>query len=402
MNSNSSIFEMEKKIRKIIYILARRVSLNLSKVESNGLFFGLSGQLLFLYKVNGIKPSCVSEMDFQVALNKIQNQLESHSLDLNGGLSGQAWMLEYLQQNEIYNYDPDLLSDVDLLFNNVLNADLYEGELEIVLGLAGYMPYISRRAKFTEQTTLLNTILSCMEKNATIVNEDYLTWKQPFKSVYRVSKEKNYQPEYNLGFAHGVPGIIASLLTVYRHPKLADRARKLIEGGCNWLLGQRNPDKLGECCYGCHAGGPYYSRLGWCYGDLTIALTLARVGNALGISSYTVAAKEIAINASKRDSKSGVINDAGLCHGYFGIAMIYQILEKIIPDPVFSDAKQHWLNVGLTEFSKEGIRAFYRYNGISKDYEEDFSLLMGYAGIGLALISLLDNNVDWADCLLIA
>lgn len=387
---------------EIIALLAQKISANLPQVQQFGLLSGLAGQLLFLYKAHQFNPSLINEHSFNAALENLQEHLAEQSFELSNGLAGQAWVLEYFNQAEQADYDPNLLEDVDALFQEALSPHPWGGEIEMVLGLGGYAPYAARRAKFTDQHALFANIVAGFESTLTTLDDGTLTWSQPENSVYRFDKENKHQAEYNLGLAHGVPGIIAALLPAYQQPALADKVRHLLEGGCDWLLAQRNPDRAQTCGYGSCADGHFNSRLGWCYGDLTIALTLARVGQALDRPSYIAAAKEIALHATKRDPKSGAINDAGLCHGFFGMVTIYQLLNALMPDAKFVEAQQFWLDYGLAQYAEKGERGLYCYSGISKEYEEEFGFLMGYAGIGLALLAVLDNNPDWADCLLMA
>ena len=392
----------KQNIESLVAELARLVEKDLENVPTNGLLSGLAGHLLFLYQAASYHSGWVDEQKFNQALNKLQSELAEQTPELSSGLAGQAWVLEYLNQLSDEDYDPELLEEIDNYFASALDSFPWAGEIEMVLGLAGYAPYISRRAKRTNQTILLDRLVTGYESIAINLAGDQLTWSQPKHSCYRFEQESTEQYEFNLGLAHGVPGIIAALIPALEDENMAARAKRLIISSCDWLLEQQNQAGDKQSCFGSCAGGDNYSRLGWCYGDLTIALTLARVGRALELPSYVEQAQEIALFNVNRDAKHGHVFDAGLCHGFFGLVTIYQLLNKIIPHPKLDQAAKEWLEYGLNKYQKSGLEALYFYNGFDKAYQENFGFLMGYSGIGLALIGVLDDNLDWTDCLLMS
>ncbi|ALU43601.1 lanthionine synthetase C family protein [Pseudoalteromonas rubra] len=390
-------------INTLLAIITDKVSTSVRDADlPHGLLSGLAGQLLFLYKAYEYDASLVDEALFTEKLEALQEGLDQQSFEMSNGLAGQAWLLEYLNQADPENYDPELLEEVDELFRESLDHQPWQGEIEMVLGLSGFAPYASRRAKQSDQTALYGVIVSGLESTATRFDNGHITWSQPQESVYRFNKDEPTEPEYNLGLAHGVPGIIAALLPAVQIPALKERVTTLLLGACDWLLEQQSTDCTSHSCFGSSAGGEHHSRLGWCYGDLTIAMTLARVGQQLDRPSYVERALEIGLHAAGRDEQSGHITDAGLCHGFYGMAVIYQILNQLMPHPRFVQAMQYWVDYSLRQYTERGVESLYSYNGLDKAYNEDFGFLMGYAGIGLALTSLFDDDTGWVDCLLMA
>ncbi|MCO7190189.1 MULTISPECIES: lanthionine synthetase C family protein [unclassified Pseudoalteromonas] len=390
-------------IHTILSIMADKVSAHIRDTElPHGLLSGLAGQLLFLYKAYEYDASLVDEALFAQKLEELQEGLDQQSFELSNGLAGQAWLLEYLNQSDQENYDPELLEEIDELFRQSLDHQPWRGEIEMVLGLSGFAPYAARRSRQSDQSALYEVIVNGLESTATHFDNGHIAWSQPEESVYRFNKDEPKEPEYNLGLAHGVPGIIAALLPAVHIPSLKERVTKLLLGGCDWLLEQQSPDSDSHSCFGSCAGNDHQSRLGWCYGDLTIAMTLARVGQALDRPSYIERALEIGLHAAGRDEKSGHITDAGVCHGYYGMALIYQILNQLMPHPRFVQAMQYWVDYSLAQYAERGVESLYSFNGIDKEYHEDFGFLMGYAGIGAALTSLFDDDTGWVDCLLMA
>ncbi|KAA1165812.1 lantibiotic biosynthesis protein [Pseudoalteromonas sp. 20-92] len=390
-------------MRGILKEITQKISEEIIKKESgNGLLNGLAGYILFLYNAGKFEDICVDDSLLNEKMELLQAQLAKQSLEFSSGLAGQAWLLEFLNQSNKADYDSELLESIDILFANSLSQnDVWLGEIETILGLAGYTPYTARRARFTDQTRLYSIIVRAFEQTATYFDNGNITWSQPYKSAYRFNQNDENLPEYNLGLAHGVPGIIAALVPVLHIPKLKARARKLLLGSCDWLLTNQNCNLSSNACFGSCAGDGGDSRLGWCYGDLTIALTLMRVGVALNMPHYVERALGIARHAAKRDEISGYVKDAGICHGYFGLIMIFSLLNKLSPHPDLQAAINYWLSFALEQYEDNGVSSFYSYKGDEGGYEEDFSLLMGYSGIGLVILSLLNGEFGWADSLLI-
>ncbi len=392
-------------IDSIIKSLVIKVSEHINNDIHNGLLSGLAGHLLFLYKATQYDSKLVDDTLLLIKLEQLQEQLGEQSFELSNGLAGQAWLLEYINQCNIdsSDYDFEIMSSVDFIFLEQLNhGSSFSEEIEMVLGICGLSPYTARRAKYTNQLSLYRKIVSDLASKAEYFDNGHITWSQPRGSVYRFDILNEEFSEYNLGLAHGVPGVISSLLPAINIPELKEKVTSLLIGSCDWLLDHQNLSSAGESCFSSCVGGDFNSRLGWCYGDLTIALTLARVGIALDKKIYVQRALEIALHSTNRDAFSAHINDAGLCHGYFGLVTIFQIFNKLIPHSKLQQASYDWLNYGLKEYRKKGLKSLYANKGTEEGYVEDFSFLMGYSGIGLVLISVLADDIDWADCLLMA
>ena len=73
-----------------------------------------------------------------------------------------------------------------------------------------------------------------------------------------------------------------------------------------------------------------------------------------------------------------------------------------MPHPELEQAAKYWLNYSLEQYQEKGLEAFFSYNGETKDHNENFGFLMGYAGVGIGFISVLNDDLDWAECLLMA
>ena len=272
----------------------------------------------------------------------------------------------------------------------------------MVLGLGGVAVYAARRLLKSSSTAFFDSLVSHFEQAAVQISDHTLSWSQPANSVYRFNKDEPESHEFNLGLAHGVPGIIAALLPALKIPALHQRTKSLLVQSCDWLMAQELDEKEFTSCFASSCNEQHNSRLGWCYGDLTIALTLARVGRALELPSYMEKAKAISLHAARRDQHNGMVNDAGLCHGSAGIALIFQLLHQEIDEPLLVETANKWLDFTLDYYREKGLKGLYMFSGLNKTHEEDTGFLMGYSGIGLCLLSALTGNTDWVDSLLMA
>lgn len=396
-----SATDNQQLINQVLQHIATR--LLAQKTDQYGLLSGLTGDLLFLFKLSQYNDALVDEAIFGDKLELLQQQLanSTHNADLSQGLSGQGWFLEYINQAQGEDYDPELCEEIDAIIQSNLSSDHWPGEIEVVLGLGGPAVYAARRQLKSAPTDLFEQLISYYENAATQISDTTISWSQPADSVYRFNKDQPQIPEFNLGLAHGVPGIIAAILPALNIPRLQKRAKTLLIQSCDWLLEQELDIAQQTSCFAstCNDGHPG-SRMGWCYGDLTIALTLARVGNALAIPRYIHKAKHISLYNVKRDEQSGGIRDAGLCHGSAGLALIFQLLYQQLDEPELLQAADHWLLFTLDLYRQKNLTGLHMYSGINKTYEENTGFLMGYAGIGLCLLAALGHDTDWVDCLL--
>ena len=387
-------------VTAIVQDLVDIVQANTPTVNALGLYSGLAGDLLFLWHASQQDAIEVDENQFNEKLVFLQRHIfgASAHVGLSYGLAGTGWLLEYLNQAQGEDYDPELCEDIDAAIDAALNVRAWENEVELVLGLSGLAVYIARRAKHSDQTPLYTRLVAHLEALATKPQSGQISWQQPSGSVYRFDKDDRNSTEYNLGLAHGVPGIIAILVPALENPVLHDRAADLLRQSCDWLLEQQLKD-CSHSFYSTKAGAEVPSRLGWCYGDLTIALTLARVGNALDIPRYVERAKAIALHASKRDAVAGSIRDAGLCHGASGLALIFGILADELKLEECRRAASAWLDYTVSAYRQGGIKAFYNFRGDTGIYAENTGFLEGYAGIGLCLLGTHGLAPSWADSL---
>lgn len=371
---------------------------SISDEHDLSLLRGLAGKILFLWYCKKAGLASFEDAWFNQTLNKlIENSSASlHNLNLGYGITGIASVIELVLFEEGSAYDPAFNRSVSVMLLRELQHDKhFLGENEYVLGLSGLAVFAARRAHQAIEIDLYNVVVESFEKTKIQISSEQCAWNVPSSSMYRFNKNCS---EYNLGLAHGVPGIIASLLPALEIPELADKARPLIYQGCDWLLTQKLKDS--ESYFSHLAGEQTHTRLAWCYGDLGIALTLARAGLALKEFRFVEESKKIALHATTRDVSSAMAVDAGLCHGTAGIALMFNRLSKLTNLPECEAAANIWLARTLEKYTKDSLKGLYAFKG-KHGYIEETGLLEGYAGIGLCLLALTHDEPAWVDLLLL-
>ncbi|MEZ9200275.1 lanthionine synthetase C family protein [Shewanella sp. 10N.286.54.B9] len=365
---------------------------------------GRTGEIPYLYLVEStidcdtLKVEQLINTDIDHLMAALSTQ--ELPLGISNGVSGIGWTLEFLNQQQ-QDYDAELCDTLDQLLINHISSPQWHGEIEYVLGLAGIATYAARRLEHSNDYRLYDKVIGHYEGLAIRVNEEQLSWPQPTNSVFRLNPEAVDDIEFNLGLAHGVPGIIAAILPALAIPQLASRVTTLLIHSCNWLIEQQITTDEHKLTFPTAVGSKRASRLGWCYGDLTIALTLARVGQALNISSYIEVARDTAMRSSNKSASEGLINDGAFCHGSSGLITIFQLLNEILDEPQLEQAASNWLDFTLQLYKDNGLKGLLGNTDESDNHEQNSGFLMGYAGIGLALITATTGNADWADSLLL-
>jgi hypothetical protein len=104
---------------------------------------------------------------------------------------------------------------------------------------------------------------------------DGITWWNSPDWLIPQTRDKYPRGYYNLGLAHGVPGVIALLASACAAGVETDRARPLLDGAVCWLLAQDLPAGFPAWVVGDETAAP--ARLAWCYGDLGAAVSLLRL-----------------------------------------------------------------------------------------------------------------------------
>jgi len=133
---------------------------------------------------------------------------------------------------------------------------------------------------------------------------------------------------------------------------------------------------------------PAGARLGWCRGELAISLALLAAARALDDPAREDDAVAAALDTTAPLDDAAL--DACLCHGAAGIAHLYNRLYQATGRTAFADRARAWLRRTMDmQRAGTGIGGFEmrRREDGRVWWEPDPSLLIGSAGVGLALLA---------------
>jgi lantibiotic modifying enzyme len=225
---------------------------------------------------------------------------------------------------------------------------------------------------------------------------DGITWFTPPAVIPSIQLNRAPFGYYNLGVAHGVPGVIGflgQLVKLNINKSVTFRANELLSGAIRWLVSQQGVSTV-TSSYGHwipkNGSDGRETRICWCYGDLGIAAVLHTVAQGIGDQQLLLDADILLEKCVMRESCVGIdYYDSALCHGAFGIAHIYNRIYQASKKDLYRTASLEWLRRGLALRKPNiGIAGYYswRFDTSPQEYP-DPTFLSGALGIALALLA---------------
>lgn len=394
-------FDSRQEIQKIIEKIAEDCKINFGKIEKIGLLDGLSGLALFFFHYAESRKSTqyrkVANGVFQTILEKLYRQTQSKTYC--SGLAGFCWLALHLKKKGWLDIDPDIvLKDIDLLIIQSVQDNLNINFHDFLHGYSGQLHYLVFRyteAKDSATKTELRRLLIEFRLQILKKSENLLT------GVNWRSKSYDHLG-YNFGLAHGTPGLISVLASLYEIDNDL-QTHDIIYDACQNLFSFINDSDVGSIfpnfitIDGIRSGK---SRLGWCYGDIGVFISLLNVNKSIpGCVNDNQMGMIVSSILLRMDLPENGIRDAGICHGTSGIAIFFNRLFRLHPLPEYRDSAHYWVNKTIDfEKSPIGLQSWFGSQGYTKEY----GILEGISGIGLTLLSAIDENVnDWDNALLI-
>lgn len=395
--------DLAERARQTIDAIAadlRRVALEASRSAAStwsrrgpSLAGGDAGLACFFTYLDAARPG---EDLGDVALELLERAIEETGAvqsppSLYGGFSGVAWALEHLRgrvfEDEEGSEDPG--EEVAESIVEYLGHTPWRMDYDLISGLVGFGVYALERGSRRGGPECLARVMARLSETAIRVPEG-ITWHTPPHLVGPVNLERYPEGNFNVGVAHGVPGVIGFLGEACAAG--VEEARPLLDGAVSWLLRQKLPEGAGSVFPYSVAPGvePGPTRLAWCYGDLGIALSLLLAARAVGQEEWEREALEIGRVCAARTFESSGAVDAGVCHGMAGNAHLFNRLAQATGDPRFAEAARSWFLRALDQRRRgEGLGGYVMYvMGESQElaWQEDPGFLTGSAGLGLTLL----------------
>ncbi|MCV6620679.1 MAG: hypothetical protein OIF51_02885 [Cellvibrionaceae bacterium] len=298
------------------------------------------------------------------------------SLCISSGLVGIYFILTSI--SEIFSeISPEPLgSAIDGVIDDSIRELVESMKLEFVSGLSGILYYCICRRR--EQAAFF--IMREFSRRIDLSNDGLTV----------VGLDTVDSDSLNLGFAHGVPGVVSAMtLAMKVFPRLQDDYFLMVErivGYCRdqvsssgefpWLLKDNLP-----------------ARIGWCYGNLSLILMYAVQYQCFGDESRKEDALNlIALCNNRIYSGDHSFVDAGICHGPAGVIVLYRYFQKVFD---YEDEKICQFladEVEKYKFANHKVRPYYPFTTI-----EHFapSILQSATGVALVRMSKDLLNEGW-------
>ncbi|MTB50731.1 lanthionine synthetase LanC family protein [Lewinella sp. W8] len=396
---------------------------------------------------------------FELATEKMREfalaYTEKFSISLMGGLSGIALSAAHVGRH----LDPSYQQLSETMLTEIVNR-LNEGKLRtsslhtFCSGLAGVMYTLDHLeaeglapAYLPETTyaTLVDVLMKECRKDFAKRNTDYLhgplgvfltflkRWPNPVvepamdeiidtyvaqlvtddrgSRIYNSVIMEQHPEEYSFGLAHGLAGhqlIFAEALRRGYRPALM---RTLLQDIGRYMESYRrpeNPEEQWQVFYPTFVvendpehwekerPGAYVSRVGWCYGDINVALAQLKVGKVIGDEEQYARGRRLSDHlATRLDPANAQINvNPYFCHGAIGTSYMFAAIARETGSAACGHAHRHWLDHAET--------LMHTPEHTTEPVTRTLSMLEGLPGVSLGMLgSLPEANLPASDFFLL-
>jgi lantibiotic modifying enzyme len=401
--ANSIHREIDESLARQANQISQEIAEKWEEFDEIGLLEGKSGMVLLFAYLSKLFPGKGYEATTLYYLNDLRESLAVDELgyDLSGGVAGIGFVFQHLKNLEVLDSWVDLdLSELDEFIGLGADRDFKTGNWDPLLGLTGLGIYFLERNKETGEKKWLEKIVDYLA-DMRVTASGRAIWITPGYKKYD-------KDTYNFGLAHGMPGVLSFLAQVHARGIKQQEIEIMIHSCLLFLLDHEYPDdpvySFPPASNVVQEGKPSkpYSRLGWCYGDLSMANALIHCGKALQHDDWWDKGIEVALKTTRRTLEASGCIDAPFCHGTVGVAHQYHRLYLLTRNNVFKEGRNNWIDLTQKHFYKQGEGAggyYYRSYNEKTDQPEfipQYGLLQGSAGIALVYLSIL-YDID-PDC----
>jgi lantibiotic modifying enzyme len=311
----------------------------------------------------------------------------------SSGGAGLGIVLAFLEKNnwiaEAEKVDTKELDE--FLFSSAVQ--LIENDvMDCLHGAFGILHYFSEKPVNTKQ----QYIDPLIEKiYARVVKEPTGYW---FKNYVLQDAKKQ---EINFSLSHGLAGMLLLLIKAYDHTKRKDLVQEILKNGIQFI---RKHQLYVDFTNSEYSWYPFSieinaqhienrARMGWCYGDLGIALLFYRAGKLLNDKSITRSADITGMNCLMREkTESNAVYDSHFCHGSAGVAQFFLALHQESGNSKYLNGYEQWIEKTIL-FLKTDLE-----NDLYKGKEQN--LLDGLIGVSLVLLTYCsEKKTNWSKLL---
>lgn len=346
-------------------------------------------------------------------------------LGLYGGLCGIGWSVQHVSQllesgaypsdevdqdglNTSEPEEEDPVAEIDTLVLKALRQSHWPDYYDLIGGLAGCGVYFLERLPSEAAAEGLKLIVGHLASSAEYSSEG-ITWFTPKEFVPEWQRELFPDGYYNLGVAHGIPGILHLLSEVSAAGIEKTKCLELLDGAVRWLLThQAPPEKLFRFYSWVVPGKGADSRLTWCYGDPGLLAVLLQIARRTGRRDWRQFAHSLLDQCLAWPAEQSGLADAPLCHGTTGIAHLFNRIYQSEGDRRCLDASLAWFERTLAMRQPgAGVGGFLQLTRPEQNgpivWESSAAFLDGASGIALALLAALTSiEPKWDRLLLLS
>ncbi|WP_278351609.1 lanthionine synthetase LanC family protein [Chryseobacterium gleum] len=372
-----------------------------------GLLHELGGICLFYFYYGKVFNDPVSSEKGNILvdhiLDGIKDSIKYKNYRFSTGAAGLGWLLKFLHKEDFIDFEvEDALSDLDEYIYRFAIEEINRDNYDFLHGAIGALYY------FTEGANTTNGYIEDITSKLSSGTKTTI-YNKPYWPSFNVSEGKKYDETINFGLSHGQPAIVSLLSKVYELNS-SNELKKLLSDATYAMLDFKFKMKkkslfptMTSAIEDIEKNMSRGARLGWCYGDLGVGVSLWNVGQVIQNEDFKKMAFDcINFSASKRDLNLNSIKDAAVCHGAAGVMHIFSKFSYLNKEADYSEAIEYWKNITLEMIHSEeekyisGHCAWHNERG----YYNDFGFLQGLSGVGLSLLSLIDTDIKWGDVLL--
>ncbi len=308
---------------------------------------------------------------------------------LFAGFTGVGWAMAHVAR--VLGTEADATDEMDEALLELVGTRPWRGAYDLVSGLVGFGVYALERLPDPMAERCLDALIARLDESA---HRDAhgLTWHTPAARLLSPRRETWPGGLYDLGVAHGLPGVIALLAECCAAGVARERARPLLDGAVSWLRAHALAEGARGFPWAHIPGVPAEpARSAWCYGDPGIAAVLLRASACVGEPTWVEEARALALGVVSRPSARTGIADTSVCHGSVGLLHLLNRLYQGTGAPELREAVRTWLEWTLAARvdgadTVAGFRALTHEQG-QPHWIAERGLLNGAAGVGLGLLA---------------
>lgn len=359
--------------------------------------------IFFGYLANFWQEQSYAEIAFDCLNDAISRAPEElrHPF-LCGGYAGLGWVIAHLASKQLLDESElENCEAIDEAIIEFLQKPAGASRYELLCGLAGLGIYALERLPHSSAVEILRLVIARLADSAerSIAGITWFTPPEQLPEWQRLQCPNGY---YNLGLAHGVPGVLPLLARACAVEQTRAEAWELLSGTQGWLQAHQLSNESGTSFPHWLAPEiePESGRLAWCYGSLGAATAWLDATWSTGQADWEREALVMLRCAARTAIEDSAVRDAGLCHGAAGNAHIFNRLYQATGEEIFKQAALQWYEHTLALWKPgiglAGFQAWTPAENGEDAWEDRPDFLDGVAGIGLALMAACtEQKPEW-------